>query len=338
MKHVLAIVSCAVLAGCATVNPMAFDKSATTVDTSAKSVVLMTIDVSRPDDSRYVPNPFVVKLERPGAQSKAERQNFTFGKDDAIVEAGHTVYLARMALEPGPYRLGDITGNANAFPIISQFMVPLLLDLQVKPNSITYVGRVSATLRPRQESEFRAGPLIPLIDQAVSGMSSGTWDVTIDNLSQRDVATFRANYPALAQAPIDVAPLPPFDRAAVQRWWDGQQANTPPATATASPVPVVAAAAAPGSTVAPTTSAPAPLAAAIAPPATPIVNLQPGAARAGQSLPFRKQPRGTGDIAIIIPAGAPVNLQARQVNGEGAWWFAQYEGSRGWVSEQGLTQ
>ncbi|GAB3540962.1 hypothetical protein GCM10027343_10830 [Noviherbaspirillum agri] len=61
------------LTGCATVNEMAFDKESRTVDTSAKSVVLMTIDVSRSDESRYVPNPFVVKLEKPNAQSKEER-------------------------------------------------------------------------------------------------------------------------------------------------------------------------------------------------------------------------------------------------------------------------
>lgn len=339
MKHLLAAATCAALAGCATVNPMAFDKSAATVDTSTKSVVLMTIDVSRPDDSRYVPNPFVVKLEKPGAQTKADRQNFTFNKDDAVVEAGRTVYFARMALEPGQYKLGDITGNANAFPIVSQFMVPLLLDLQVQPNSITYIGRVSATLRPRQDGEFRAGPLVPLIDQAVSGMSSGTWDVTVGDRSQTDVATFRANYPALARAPIEVAPLPPFDRAAVQRWWDGQQIGGTPATAAAPPAPTVQTT--PPPAVSPAAAAPThiqqqpvPMAKAAAPAAT----LQPGAARTSRSLSLLKQPRGQGDVAQVLPAGTSLQLQARQVNGEGAWWFAQYDGGRGWVSEQGLTQ
>lgn len=228
MKQLVAaaVMCCALTAGCATVNPMAFDKGASAIDTTTQSVVLMTIDVSRQDDSRYVPNPFVVKIERPNAQSKEDRQNFKLDKNtDTVAESGRTVYLARMALVPGQYRLGDITGDANAFPFISLFVVPLFLDFNVKPNSIAYVGRVTAKLRPRQDGEFRAGPLIPLIDQSVTGMSTGTWDVTVDDMSPKDIALFRTTYPALATASIESMPLPPFDRAVVQRWWDGQPAK-----------------------------------------------------------------------------------------------------------------
>ena len=38
-----------ILTGCATINPMAFDKTSKSIDTSKKSVLLMTIDVSRSD-------------------------------------------------------------------------------------------------------------------------------------------------------------------------------------------------------------------------------------------------------------------------------------------------
>lgn len=230
-----AMAVCVVLAGCATVNPMAFDKDAKTIDTSEKSVVLMAVEVSRSDDSRYVPKPIAVKLELPNAQSKEERQNFKLDEDkDTVTDGDRIVYLTRMALKPGKYKLGDVTGLANAFPFVGTFVVPLLMDLDVKPNSITYVGRVTAKLRPRQGEEFRAGPVIPLIDQSVTGLSGGTWDVTTENLSQKDLALYRAHFPALASATIGSAPLPPFDRAAVQRWWEG---GTPPAAPT-QPAPV----------------------------------------------------------------------------------------------------
>jgi hypothetical protein len=219
MKRIIAFAFVgAALSGCATVNPMAVDKRAQTVDTTAKSIVLMTIDISRSDNSRYVPIPIVVKLEKPNAQSKQDRQNFKLAKNtDAIEENGHTIYMARMALEPGSYKLADISGQANAFPFYSIFMVPLLLDLEVTPHSITYIGRVTAKLRPRQEGEFRAGPVVPLIDQAVAGISNGTWDITVEDRSEKDIALFRANYPALTTTPINSNPLPPFDRAALQQ-------------------------------------------------------------------------------------------------------------------------
>lgn len=104
------------------------------------------------------------------------------------------------------------------------------------------------------------------------------------------------------------------------------------------PAPV----AVPAADTPPPVVAPAPVAAAAAVPAAmpaaAASALQAGSARTSQSLPLLKQPRGQGDVASIIPQGAALELQARQVNGEGAWWFAQYEGAHGWVSEQSLTQ
>lgn len=127
----------------------------------------------------------------------------------------------------------DVTGSASAFPITSMFLVPLMADLQVKPNSVTYVGRVTAKLRDRVGGEFRAGPVIPLLDQAVSGMSGGTWDIAIENQGDKDIGLFRAAYPVLNKVTIDSAPLPAFDRAAVQRWWDGEVKSAEPASAKA---------------------------------------------------------------------------------------------------------
>lgn len=215
-------VVCGLLNACATVNPMAVNKATTTVDTASKSIVLMTVDVSRSDDSRYVPVPYVVKVERAGAQTKSDRHNFTFGKDVATFEAdGHPVYMVSMALAPGEYVLGEVTGNASAFPFIGTFNVPLVIPFTVKPNAVAYVGHLTAKLRPRKEGEFRAGPLLPLIDQGVTGLSGGTWDVSIDDGYTHESPRFRTAYKALSNTTIENSPLPPFDRAAVQRWWEG---------------------------------------------------------------------------------------------------------------------
>lgn len=221
MRTYVALLGCA-LGGCATVNHMAFDKDASSVDVSKKAVVLVAIEVKRLDDSRFQPVPFVVNVEKPNAQSKQDRQNFKVNKDQDVFvsEDGRTLFLTRMALEPGQYRLMAVTGFARAFPINALFQVPLVTDFNVQPGSITYLGRVSATLRSRKSGEFRAGPLLPLIDQSVAGMSTSTWDVTIVNRADIDVPLYQKTFKALTSASIASAPLSPFDRAAAQRWWD----------------------------------------------------------------------------------------------------------------------
>src|ERR1700733_7050049 len=129
LRRIVAASLCCVLGGCATVNHMAFDKKSNSVDLSNKSVVFLTIDLSRPGKSRFELVPFVVKFEKPNAQNKQDRQNFTLNKnaDTVKTEDGHTLYLARVALDPGPYKLTEIMGNAGAFPI-AQFLVPILSD------------------------------------------------------------------------------------------------------------------------------------------------------------------------------------------------------------------
>lgn len=220
LRLFLVAITLSVLGGCATVNPMAFSKTAKVVNTAKKSVLLMTIDVSRSDGSRYVPQPKVVFFEKPNAQSQADRQNFAMNEDtDAVKLHGRTIYLARMALRPGQYRLMGVSGIANAFPFFGNFFVPLLLDISVKPHSITYIGRVTAKLRDRKGDEFRAGSVIPLIDQSITGMSTSTWDVTVNDDHEEDLALYRSGYPVLARATIADQILPPFNRQLAQQWW-----------------------------------------------------------------------------------------------------------------------
>jgi hypothetical protein len=221
VRFLVALIGCA-LAGCATVNHMAFDKNTSSVDVSKKSVVLVALEVKRTDDSRFQPVPFVVKLEKPGAQSKQDRDNFKLDKDQDVFtsEDGRSLYLTRMALEPGQYRLMVVDGLARAFPFNGFFEIPLLVDFTVAPGSIAYLGRISATLRSRNSGEFRAGPLLPLIDQSVAGMSTSTWDITIENRADIDLPLYQKTFKALTSASIATSPLPPFDRAAAQHWWE----------------------------------------------------------------------------------------------------------------------
>jgi hypothetical protein len=242
IRSIIAAIACYVVTGCATVNPMAFDKKSTAIDTKEKSIVLMSIDVSRADGSRFVPEPFVVKMGKPDPLGKEEPHNFKFNKDaDSLQENSRSIYLVRLALIGGEYKLYEVAGSASAFPINSLFVVPLNIDLKVKPGSVTYVGRMTAKLRDRVGNEFRAGPVLPLIDQSITGMSGGTWDVSIDNMAEQDIALFRATYPVLNNVTIETSPLPKFDRAAAQRLWDGETQTPQKAAEPTKPAAQVAA-------------------------------------------------------------------------------------------------
>lgn len=232
------------MSGCVSTQPMALNKSTKAVDVSAKSVVLMTLDIHRTTPSRYVPNPhWITIVKQPDGTNKAEAQNFNLSDSDTTTSKdGHKIYFISMALAPGQYKLNTIFGDANAFPFISNFYLALLMDVQVQKNAVTYIGRINAELRPRQGKEFRAGPVLPLIDQAVAGISSGSFDVAVTDFSQEDMAYFKSTYPALSNVTISTTLLPPFDRAKVQHWWDGDTQDSakqePPASKPAQPIEV----------------------------------------------------------------------------------------------------
>ena len=208
--------------GCASIQPMAFDRSTPHIDPNGKAIVLMAVDLYRDDGSRYNPHPINLILTRPNGTVSGEMFGFHFTEDaDAVIEDTHKIYLARFSLDAGNYQLLRVLGDANAFPFHGWFDVPLLAPLTATAGSVTYVGRVTAKLRPRENNEFRAGPLIPLVDQALTGVSTSTWDITIDNQADKDLALFRQTFPALVDTQIAVASLPPFDREAAQKAWEG---------------------------------------------------------------------------------------------------------------------
>jgi hypothetical protein len=82
-----------------------------------------------------------------------------------------------------------------------------------------YLGHIDATVVERKDGEFRAGPLIPLIDQAATGFSGGTWDITVSDQFDDDVSAFRKDFPALSSASIERDVLPAWDKQKATEWW-----------------------------------------------------------------------------------------------------------------------
>lgn len=211
------------LLGCATPTKMAFENESDVVNSKGKPVFLMTATLKNSYRSSYQPKLLVVNVERKEVKSSGDRLNFTMDEKAKMetdsVESGNT-YLLRMELENGDYVIRGLTGFSGIFPVRGTFFAPLHVETKSNGAGIFYLGHVSATVRERKDNEFKAGPSIPLIDQAVTGFSGGTFDIEITDQLEKDEPVFKSQFPALRNVSIQKAILPSFDRAKAQQWWE----------------------------------------------------------------------------------------------------------------------
>lgn len=207
------------LTGCATPKRMASLGYGVASD---KPVFLMTVTLKNAYRPFYQPRLLYVNVERKEVKDSADRFIFMLDRKATLetdAEAGNT-YLVRMELENGDYVIRGLTGQSGKFPVRGNFFAPLHADLKSTGTGVFYLGHVAATVRERKEGEFRAGPLIPAIDQAVTGFADGTFDIEITDQSDKDEPILKTLFPALSSATIQKNVLPSFDRAKAQQWWE----------------------------------------------------------------------------------------------------------------------
>lgn len=205
------------LAGCATPTKMAFQDDSQRVDEKGNPVLLMTARLQNDYHTSFQPKLIVVHVEKPDAKATADRINFTM---DEKAKLNDNTWLLRMELPPGHYEIRGMTSMTRTFPIVGSFFTPLHSPVDLKEGGVYYLGQVTANVRERRGNEFRAGPPIPLIDQAAAGASGGTFEVAITDALAADEPIFRSRFPALQGVAIHKAILPPFDRAKAQAWWE----------------------------------------------------------------------------------------------------------------------
>jgi len=212
------------LAGCATPTKMAYSDEFKTVVKPSDAVFLMTATTKNTYHPSFQPRLLLVNVEKAGAKEKADRFNFTMDKQARLKEADSheegNWYLLRLELPPGQYVIRGLTCLSRHFPIIGAFFAPLHEELTVTQPGVFYLGHVDATVRERTGGEFKAGPSIPLIDQAAAGASGGTFDVLVSDRWGVDEATFRSTFAPLGNARVEKAILQPFNRALAQDWWE----------------------------------------------------------------------------------------------------------------------
>jgi hypothetical protein len=210
------------VSGCATKLDMPYSEAQPKAD-PAKGVYLMTLTTKNTYHTSFQPDMLVINVETPTASSKQDRFNFIIddaGKNETGSADTGNSYLVRFQLPPGDYVIDGVTCLNRQFPIIAQFFVPLHEKLTVSAAGVYYLGHVDGTVRERVGGEFKAGPTLPLIDEAVAGASGGTFEVAISDQWDKDSQQFIAKFPALQGINVQKAIMAPFDRALAQKWWE----------------------------------------------------------------------------------------------------------------------
>jgi hypothetical protein len=188
---------------------------------SSKPLFLMSVEVKNEYSKRWQPRILNVILEKDSGAGKPESVVLRMDDQGAITTgSGSSAYLVRFPTESVPHIVRGFNSMASAFPIHGFYFVPLHVDIAKADAGVYYLGSVKAVIRERKEGEFRAGPIIPLIDQSVAGASGGTFDIEITDVYESDVALFRKTFPALKDVEIKKAVLPKWDRAKAQLYWE----------------------------------------------------------------------------------------------------------------------
>jgi len=226
MKKILLLCLSCFLFGCATRLPVAIDSSNARLELGEESLLLFTVDITRAEKSRFMPIPDYLLLDLPGSDGKPVAKMLPLDGDGYLYpDDEHAIYAFRFKAPAGEFRIKRIIGRAQAFPVTGYFTLPIEMTVAAKKGAVTYLGRLDARLRPRAEHEYRAGAVIPLIDQAVTGLSSGTFDVRIKNMSPEDLKLLRAAYPAIASTPIETRISSVISREILDRQWRGEDNN-----------------------------------------------------------------------------------------------------------------
>lgn len=201
-----------VLSGCATMKPPALNTDTTAIDVSKESIALLTVKIANEYKTSYQPN---IKYVFVWSDVEKDREKFSFSVDEKYkeVEDSFNEYLISFQLPAGTYKLRELFAQSGIFPVIGTFSVPLYSTFSIETQKIIYLGHIEATIVERTDDKLlRAGPVIPLIDQAVTGASGGTFVVQIEDLYEKDIKLFQHKYPYVAQYRVENLTLPQWSQ------------------------------------------------------------------------------------------------------------------------------
>lgn len=173
------------------------------IDTSQKSILLGRITIQNKNKPNHQPELLAVFIKKDG-------KDFSFTKPSLITEIDNESkeYIFSLASEPGVAELNLMRFLRQAFLINGTADLPFKQEIVFPENEIVYIGNINASIVPREEGQPRAGSVIPLIDQSVTGFSTGTFVVEVSDNYDEDIDLIIKKFPYLASKKITKMILP----------------------------------------------------------------------------------------------------------------------------------
>lgn len=211
-RSVYVVFIVAIITGCG--QNMALVKGQDSIDLSNTSIALLTVNMSNKYKKDYQPTVGAVNI---GPESERPVPAHAFYTKKASVkktEDQNNDFFLSFNLAPGRNVLKAIWGHYDSF-FVSAVCVASDLELatDLQPNSVVYLGHITALIRERKsDAEERAGSVIPLIDQYVTGFAGGTFDIFVDDRFDEDMKYFLKEYPGLQKVQVVKSILPQWIR------------------------------------------------------------------------------------------------------------------------------
>jgi hypothetical protein len=202
------------LSSCAQSHKMAITKDQSKVDLTANSIALLSVKISNQNKPEYQLelDYAMVCPQSEACYKQTSSYSHKAGPPYKREKALFNEYLLTFKLESGIHNLYNFYCSYIVFPIGAGSFVPLNLKVEIKPNSIIYLGHVDVILREKKTDNEKQAGLLPLIDAAAVGLSSGTYDVIVEDKYDEDIKLFASEYPVLQNAKVEKSILPQWRR------------------------------------------------------------------------------------------------------------------------------
>jgi hypothetical protein len=217
------LIPCLVLAmhGCAA-HSMALKKGQADINLRNKSLVLLSVKTVNDYEPNYQIDLLAV-IVCPQSESCDNPRPYLYKANGAYKYETNRFneYLVSLELAPGIYSLHSIGLMYQSVFTNAGGYTPLGLPLEIKPNTISYVGHMDVVLRKKKsEKERTAGRevidaavvQVELKNKSIVGFSTGTIDISVADKFTEDMKSFTSEYPGLQNARIEKSILQPWTR------------------------------------------------------------------------------------------------------------------------------
>ncbi len=193
------------ITGCETLKPiydhMPLTYKSPLLDLHTKPIGLFSISISNQYKKEYQPEVRSVEILSETPEGETQKHIFHVNKSSTNKKQGFYEYLISFKMKPGTYKIGHISGYAFTNLYVGSFKFPINATVEVKQDSIVYLGNIEMINRKARNDETRSGSGIPIFPQAASGFGDGTFDITISDKSYKDIEEFKKTYPVLVTYP-----------------------------------------------------------------------------------------------------------------------------------------